>query len=150
MKTRRQKKILEMIEHQVISTQEELAEALRGAGFDVTQATVSRDIKELRLVKIASGDTSYRYGVPKEQGIFQNEERMRRMIRELVTCIDYSENIIALKTYPGNAQSIASLLDAANWREVIGTVAGDDTILLVIKPPEKALDVMQRLQGLME
>ncbi|MFZ5753886.1 MAG: arginine repressor [Bacillota bacterium] len=150
MKTRRQKKIIEIIQNNIISTQEELAEALRNEGFEVTQATVSRDIKELRLVKIPTGQNSYKYGVPNEQGIVQNEDRLRRMMQELVTGMDYSENIVVLRTYPGNAHGVASLIDAANWKEVIGTVAGDDTILLVVKPTAAVPALMQKIRELME
>lgn len=150
MKTRRQKKIIEIIQNNIISTQEELAEALRNQGFEVTQATISRDIKELRLVKIPTGHNSYKYGVPNEQGVVQNEDRLRRMMQELVIGMDYSENIVVLRTYPGNAHGVASLIDAANWKEVIGTVAGDDTILLVVKPISAVPALMQKIRELME
>lgn len=133
MKFKRQKRILEIIESRPISTQEELADALRNAGFDVTQATVSRDIKELRLIKIANEKNEYRYGVAQEQSLVVNEDRLRRMIRELVISYEFSGNILVLRTFPGNANTIASLIDGAGWQEVIGTIAGDDTILLVIK-----------------
>lgn len=149
MKARRQRKILEIIENTVISTQEELADALRRADFDVTQATVSRDIKELRLVKVATGDNNYRYGVTKEQSFAQNEERMCRMMRELVTGLDFTDNLIVLRTYPGNAHTIASLIDGTNWENIIGTVAGDDTILLIVKPREEVERLVQKLKSLM-
>lgn len=149
MKVRRQRKILEIIENTVISTQEELADALRRAGFDVTQATVSRDIKELRLVKVAAGDNNYCYGVTKEQSFAQNEERMCRMMRELVTGLDFTDDLIVLRTYPGNAHTIASLIDGANWEHIIGTVAGDDTILLIVKPREEVERLVQKLKSLM-
>lgn len=156
MKMRRHRKILEIIKNQVISTQEELADALRAAGFVVTQATVSRDIKDLRLVKITTGENAYRYGIPREQNFAQNEDRLRRMLQEMVTSIAESGNIVVLKTYPGNAHSVASLIDGANWPEVIGTVAGDDTILLVVKNPRKqeptaeVTSLLRRLKSLME
>lgn len=156
MKVRRQKKIIEIIESQIISTQEELAEALMKAGYDVTQATVSRDIKELGLVKIPGENYTYRYGVPGEQGIALNEDKLKRMFRELVISVDYSENIIVLKTYPGNAHGIASLIDGSKWPQVIGTVAGDDTILLVVKDIQKSkasgevLRLLERINRLME
>lgn len=150
MKTKRHKKILEIIENQIISTQEDLAEALRRNGFDVTQATVSRDIKELRLIKVASGANAYRYSVPREPGLIPNEDRLRRMMQELVVNIDHSENIVVLRTYPGNAHAIASLLDGAAWEEVIGTVAGDDTILMVVKPLEEVGLLVRKLNSLME
>lgn len=156
MKSRRQKRIMEIIDKRMISTQEELADALRGEGFVVTQATVSRDIKELRLVKIPTGGDRYRYGLPREEGGGRNEERLRRMLRELVLGMDFSGSIVVLRTYPGNAQAVASLIDQAGWPEVIGTVAGDDTILLVtrskkeIKPCKEVASLTQRVQNLME
>lgn len=156
MKTRRQKKILEIIEKYDIATQEELAAALVKAGFEVTQATVSRDIKELGLIKIPIGKNVYKYGIPGETGLPYNQERLRRMLQELVIGIDFSENLIVMKTYPGNAQSVASLIDGAKWPEVIGTVAGDDTLLLVVKDPQggdtkKTVELLlQKLKSLME
>lgn len=156
MKTRRQKRIMEIVSKQAISTQEEIVEVLRAEGFIATQATVSRDIKELRLVKIPTGENTYRYGLPPEKGVAGNEERLRRMVREMVLAVNFSGNIVVLRTYPGNAQAAASLLDQAGWPEVIGTVAGDDTILLVIKPPQEkkppqqTAALIQRLRNLME
>lgn len=156
MKIRRQKKITEIIEKQAISTQEELADALRAEGFTVTQATVSRDIKDLRLVKVAAGNNSYRYGLPQEQEFVKNEERLRRLMHEMVVQVAASENIVVLRTHPGNAHTIASLIDGSNWPEIIGTVAGDDTILLIVKsahelqPRPEAARLLHKLKSLME
>ncbi|HHY06814.1 MAG TPA: arginine repressor [Clostridia bacterium] len=150
MKALRQRKIKEIIKNKNISTQEELAQALQKAGFNVTQATVSRDIKELRLIKIARKDNLYVYGLPEEQEIIHNEERLRLMMQEFVLNIDYSENIVVMKTYPGNAHGVASLIDGSKWQGVIGTLAGDDTILLVIKPKEKVGALINKLESLMK
>jgi len=150
LKALRQRKIKEIIKSKNISTQEELANALKKAGFNVTQATVSRDIKELRLIKIARKDNLYVYGLPKEQEIIHNEERLRLMMQEFVLNIDYSENIVVMKTYPGNAHGVASLIDGSKWQGVIGTLAGDDTILLVIKPKEKVGALINKLESLMK
>lgn len=149
MKTRRQKKIIEIIEKTAIATQEELATALEKAGYEVTQATVSRDIKELGLIKIPVGNNTYKYGIPGETAMPHNEDRLRRLLKELVVGLNYSENLLVLKTYPGNAQSVASLIDGAKWPEVIGTVAGDDTILLVIKDPQGG-DTKRQVELLLE
>lgn len=149
MKTKRQKKIIEIIENSDIATQEELATELEKAGYEVTQATVSRDIKELGLIKIPVGNNSYKYGITGESAFPHNEDRLRRMLRELVVGLNYSENIIVMKTYPGNAQSVASLIDGAKWPEVIGSVAGDDTILLVVKDPSGG-DTRKQVQHLTE
>jgi transcriptional regulator of arginine metabolism len=146
LKTARQRKIKEIIQNQQISTQEELSQALCRAGFNVTQATVSRDIKELRLIKIARKNNLYVYGLPKEQEIIYNEDRLRLMMREFVLDVDYSENLIVIKTYPGNAHGVASLIDGSKWSGIIGTLAGDDTILLVVKPKEKVKKIMQKLK----
>ena len=150
VKTARQRKIKEIIKSQNISTQEELADALRNAGFSVTQATVSRDIKELQLLKVAQKDNTYVYGLPIEPGIVHNQERIRLMMQELVTEIDYSENLIVVKTHPGNAHGIASLIDSLKWQGIVGTLAGDDTILLVIKPKAKVKVMLNMLKSLME
>ncbi|MGI6144171.1 MAG: arginine repressor [Clostridia bacterium] len=150
MKAKRQRKIKEIIKNNDISTQEELANALKKAGFNVTQATVSRDIKELRLVKIARKDNVYVYGLPKQQAIVHSEDRLRLMMQEFVQDINFSENLIVLKTYPGNAHGVASLLDSSNWEGIIGTLAGDDTILLIIKPREKVEDILNKLKSLMK
>jgi transcriptional regulator of arginine metabolism len=150
MKVRRQKKILEIVKNSQISTQSELAEELTKAGFKVTQATVSRDIKELRLVKVSQGDNSYTYGLPKGQIPVRDNHRLRRMFREVVLSIEYSENIIVIRTLPGNAHGVASLIDGVDWSDLIGTVAGDDTIMSVIRPKEATEDVVRRMRGLME
>lgn len=150
MKSKRQKKIIDIIEGNPIPTQEELAEALRQAGIEVTQATVSRDIKELRLVKVSQGNDTYRYAIPKETAIGVSEEKLKRMIRDFVTGVDYSENLIVIRTYPGNAHGVASLIDGANWEQIIGTVAGDDTILLIIKPITEVQNVIDKVKSMME
>ncbi|HHV64150.1 MAG TPA: arginine repressor [Peptococcaceae bacterium] len=145
MKTRRQKKIQELISKEVIRTQEELAQRLLEEGFNVTQATISRDIKEMGLIKITNAGDEYRYALPGEVSLVSYQERLKRMWKDVVVSFDYSENIIAIKTIPGNAQALALLLDNSGWQEVIGTVAGDDTIFLLIKPKESVEIVWQRL-----
>nr|WP_320145753.1 arginine repressor [uncultured Anaeromusa sp.] len=149
MKILRHAKIKEIVEQQVIETQEELAESLRGHGIEVTQATVSRDIKELRLIKVPTGDGRYRYAYPMEQSLLFSQSRMERMFRDSVVAIDYSENIIVLKTLPGGGQAVAATIDHAKWPEVIGTVAGDDNILVVVKPAQAAPTVADRFRGLL-
>ncbi|MDD3156912.1 MULTISPECIES: arginine repressor [Sporomusaceae] len=149
MKILRHAKIKEIVEQQVIETQEELAESLRSHGIEVTQATVSRDIKELRLIKVPTGDGRYRYAYPMEQSLLFSQSRMERMFRDSVVAIDYSENIIVLKTLPGGGQAVAATIDHAKWPEVIGTVAGDDNILVVVKPAQAAPTVADRFRGLL-
>ena len=146
MKSIRHTRIKDIIENKVIETQEELAEELRKKSIDVTQATVSRDIKELMLIKLPTGDGRYRYAFPLEKNVVFSQSRMVRMFQDSVTSIDYSENIIVIKTLPGAANAVASTLDYAKWPEIIGTVAGDDNILAVIKPIQAVEDIVQRLK----
>ena len=148
MKSIRHTRIKDIIENKVIETQEELAEELRKKSIDVTQATVSRDIKELMLIKLPTGDGRYRYAFPLEKNVVFSQSRMVRMFQDSVTSIDYSENIIVIKTLPGAANAVASTLDYAKWPEIIGTVAGDDNILAVIKPIQAVEDIVQRLKNL--
>ena len=148
MKSIRHTRIKDIIENKVIETQEELAEELRKKSIDVTQATVSRDIKELMLIKLPTGDGRYRYAFPLEKNVVFSQSRMVRMFQDSVTSIDYSENIIVIKTLPGAANAVASNLDYAKWPEIIGTVAGDDNILAVIKPIQAVEDIVQRLKNL--
>lgn len=147
MKSVRHAVIKNIIDNQVIETQEDLAEALRERRIQVTQATVSRDIKELMLIKVPTGDGRYRYASPMQNAILFTEERMHRLFSDTVTACDYSENIIVVKTLPGGANTVASALDHANWTEVIGTVAGDDNIIMVIKPREATEKILHRLQS---
>ena len=149
MKTRRQRKIQELIAREVIRTQEELAERLREEGFEVTQATVSRDIKELGLVKVPTPGDEYRYALAVESHPTNYLERLKRLLRETVVSVNDSENLVLIRTIPGNAHALASLIDGSDWPDIIGTVAGDDTILLVVKPKEATAEVLARINGLM-
>lgn len=150
MKGLRLSRIKELVEHNIIETQEELADALRKEGIDITQATVSRDIKELMLIKAPVGDGRYRYALPKDQNTIFSHTRMTRMFEDAVVAIDSSENIIVLKTMPGTAQAVAATIDNAKWPEILGTVAGDDTIFLVVKPVEAVPDVIAKFRDLLK
>lgn len=149
MKSIRQKKILQIIENNTIGTQKELADALIDAGYDVTQATVSRDIKELNLIKISLGENAYRYAAPQE-AVMVSEKKFEFVLREFVLAVDYSENIVVVKTAPANANVVAYALDNFTWNEVIGTVAGDDTIILVVKPKEAVLSIVENIRKYIE
>lgn len=133
MKARRHFAIRDILSSERISTQEELCEELKNRGYDVTQATVSRDIKELSLVKIPD-EIGYRYAWPDAPGRKSSQLRMKRAFQDSVVSCNCSENIIVIKTLPGAAQSIASMVDAVDNLHILGTVAGDDTIFIVIKP----------------
>ncbi len=150
MKLRRQQLILEIIESKPITTQEELAQELRNRGIPTTQATISRDIKELQLVKVPTAGDVYRYARPQQQlESPRSQERLRRLFQDAVVNIDFSENIIVVRTLPGAAQGVASAIDQVGWREIIGTVAGDDTIFVIVKPREIVMQVVERLESLL-
>jgi transcriptional regulator of arginine metabolism len=149
MKNKRQKRIMEIISQEAINTQDELAAHLQNEGIHVTQATVSRDIKELRLVKVARGD-GYAYSLPKGQLLIQDNTRLKRIFREAVLRIAASENLIVIHTLPGNANSVCSLLDGAEWEEYLGGVAGDDTIIVVARSEDDVGPMLERMQGMLD
>jgi transcriptional regulator of arginine metabolism len=146
MKAIRHAKIKDIIENSVVETQEDLAESLRKQHIEVTQATVSRDIKELMLIKVPTGDGRYRYAYPMEKNMVFSKNRMARMFQDSVIGLNFSENIIVIKTLPGAANAVASTLDYAKWPEIIGTVAGDDNILVVIKPIGAVPEIIKKLE----
>jgi len=148
MKNRRHKMIREIIEQKKIETQCQLTEELQKHGFNVTQATISRDIKEIGLVKVASGENSFRYNFPPGLITGNSFDRAKRILRENMLKLEISHFILVLKTLPGAAQSVAFCLDGLGWKELIGSVAGDDTILLVARGNEDAHKMADNLQEL--
>ncbi|MFY9632148.1 MAG: arginine repressor [Candidatus Cybelea sp.] len=149
MKDRRQRAILTLVATRPIHSQEELVTLLHRQGFEVTQATVSRDIKELRLTKvpITSGDSdAFKYVVPSAATNYVS--RLHRAMAELTTTIDASENLIVIHTAPGSAMMLASAVDEAAWPEILGTIGGDDTILIVVRSAEETPFVRQRFADL--
>ncbi|MDD6120586.1 MAG: arginine repressor [Selenomonadaceae bacterium] len=149
MKNLRHAMIKEIIAQEIIETQEDLADALRAHDIQVTQATVSRDIKELMLIKIPIGDGRYRYASPTKESVIFTPDRVKRLFEDTVTSVDMSENIVVVKTLPGSANTVAAALDHADWSEIIGTVAGDDNILVVAKPKTAAKTIVARIRELM-
>lgn len=149
MKTVRQVAILEIIEKQDIETQEELADALRQRGITVTQATVSRDIKELRLLKVLTPSGVYKYATADkaENGL---NERFMRMLAESVLSVTYANNLVVVKTLNGSANVAGEALDSFRWPEVLGTLAGDNTILMIIRSNEEVPLVVARIQDMMK
>lgn len=145
MKSERHELIKAIIARQPVETQEDLADALRAEHIQVTQATVSRDIKELGLIKVQSAGGHYKYAEPQERTTLYTQERLSRLFRDNVIGMDFSENLLVLKTLPGSANTVAAALDNSRWPEVIGTIAGDDNILVVIKPKEAVPAIMSRL-----
>lgn len=145
MKLSRQEAIKNIIKNQPIETQSDLAEALKQAGFNVTQATVSRDIKEMMLIKIPGEDGRYKYSFPSENSKILTAERLEDTLRGYTLTISSAENLIVLHTLPGTAQAVAYALDHLNWKELLGTVGGDDTVLLIVDSKENVETVKRRL-----
>ncbi|MCL2212871.1 MAG: hypothetical protein FWB93_03475 [Oscillospiraceae bacterium] len=137
MKSARQKQITTLISERDIDTQEELMQLLAVAGFKATQATISRDIKELRLVKIATPDGLYKYAPPGSTDVRPNA-KYENILRETVTGAKCSGNIVVVRTYSGMAMAACAAIDAMEWNEVVGSLAGDDTIFIVASSPEGA------------
>lgn len=152
MKERRQRAILTLVATRPVRSQEELAALLEGQGFETTQATISRDIKELGLVKVplksAGGDGQFKYVLPGATVNFAS--RLHRVVNELVVQIDGSVNLIVLHSPPGSAMMVSAAIDEAGWPEVIGTIGGDDTVLVILKSPQELPVVMQRFDDLRE
>lgn len=142
-KAKRHLKIKEIISMHHVETQDELVQHLKGLGFKVTQATISRDIKELHLVKILSSAGRYIYSLPTQQRI-NPMERIKRQIMDAFVSIDHADHFIVLKTIPGNAHAIGVLIDDLTWTEIMGTICGDDTCLIICHSKEKAAIIKSR------
>lgn len=149
MKAQRQQKILEIIEAEQIETQEELARQLETYGFSSTQATISRDIKELRLVKVLGVDGKSRYAVSgAAEGAFLS--RLRAIFRESVTTCEAAQNIVVLKTLPGLASAACSALDSMRFHSVVGTLAGDDTAFLALRTNDDAERLVGEIRDILQ
>ena len=135
MKVSRHAKIFELISQYDIETQEELAEYLNNAGFKVTQATVSRDIRDLNLTKVAVAGGRQKYAVHRQAEPELNEKYLR-VLRDGFISMDMAQNILVIKTVSGMAMAVAAAVDAMNWNEVVGCIAGDDTIMCAIRTVE--------------
>lgn len=147
-KTSRHLKIKELITSLEVETQDELVELLKQSGFNITQATVSRDIKELQLIKVPTFQGHYKYSLPQEQQI-NPLNRLRRFMLEGYKSLEYSENFIVMKTLPGNANAIGALIDGLQWEEIMGTICGDDTILIIIRQKEKTKEMVDRFNEIL-
>lgn len=141
----RQERILNFIKHNNISTQTELTQRLLNAGYNVTQATVSRDLQELRVVKTVAENGQYKYELPKEEAK-NGDVRHEAVLRQCLVSVDYAVNIVVLKTMSGAAQAVAYALDMYVMEEVLGTIAGDDTIMLVTRTEQNARHVCSDLK----
>ena len=147
MKTRRHAKILELIRERDIETQDELLRHLREAGFDVTQATVSRDIKELRLIKTLSGSGRCKYSTGSE-GNADMSSKFHSLFTDSAISVDYAMNMLVIKCMNGMAQAVCASMDAMYWKDFVGTLAGEDTILVVCRTEAAARKAMEELQKL--
>ncbi|MBQ9228660.1 MAG: arginine repressor [Eubacterium sp.] len=148
MKKRRQAKILELIAAKDIETQEELQEYLLEYGFEVTQATISRDIKELRLVKDLSPKGRYVYSTGKKR-TDNITQRAGGIFSESIISIDYAMNMIVIKCFPGMANAACAAIDSMNSTEILGTIAGDDTIFMLCRNEETALNFTNKLRKML-
>ena len=138
MKSKRQAKIMEIISTQNVETQEQLLELLRKEGFRGTQATISRDIKEMRIVKELTSLGTYRYAASTNEVSGSFSARLNTIFRECVTGFDYAQNIIVIRTLPGLASAAGSAIDAMNMSMVVGSLAGDDTVMVVMRDNNSA------------
>ena len=148
MKTRRQAKILELIQRNDVETQEELSAYLVREGFQVTQATVSRDIRELKLTKIAMDNGKQKYAVitDADSGMM---EKYARVLREGFISMDLAKNIVVIKTVSGMAGAVCAAIDAMKFQEMVGSIAGDDTIICIIRDDEEAVKIMKKLRKIL-
>lgn len=147
MKLERHAKIREIIETGNIETQEDLANALRAEKIEVTQATVSRDIKEMMLVKIPTSNGRYRYAMPSTPSSNVPPERITRVFRESVTDVLASLCIVVLRTHPGTAASVAYAVDFMHWPEVLGSIAGDDTVFIAAADKEAVNALIKHIEA---
>lgn len=149
MKSERQNRILELVTKYEIETQEEMMEKLRSEGYGVTQATVSRDLKELKLTKALTARGNYRYCINPGRSNGGNVKLNSVMVDSIIM-VDYSMNNVVLKTYPGMAQAVASAVDSLNMHNILGCVAGDDTIILVTRGEECSAEISEKIRELMK
>ena len=146
-KQTRHAKIKEIIEKQSIETQEELVNCLQQEGFNVTQATVSRDIRQMRLSKLSSPSGKLCYALPQKTESHL-EERYIRVLQDAFVSMDMAQNILVMKTVPGMAMAVAAAIDAIGFTEVVGCIAGDDTIMAAVRTVEDTKRLMERLHSL--
>ena len=149
MKSQRQAKILEIISNKNVETQEQLLAELQAAGFRGTQATISRDIKDLRIVKELTSIGTYRYTTSSNELNSTFSARLNTIFRECVVSFDYAQNIIVIRTLPGLANAAASAIDAMNMSTVVGSLAGDDTVMIVMRDMNAAAAFCGEIKSLL-
>jgi len=149
MKKVRHKRIIEIIENHDVETQEELASYLKDAGYEVTQATVSRDIRELKLSKVPTGAGKQKYVVLKRDDS-QLGDKYIRVLRDGFVSMDMAQNILVVKTVAGMAMAVAAALDAMKFKEIVGSIAGDDTIMMAVRTVEETKVLMDKIRDMLE
>ncbi len=147
MKNSRHTRILEIIGENVIETQDDLIEKLRESGYPVTQATVSRDIKQLGLIKTATKDGGYKYTVARNESS-GNENKLKNIMRETILSAQNAENIVVIKTFAGMANAAAAALDSLAGEAIVGSIAGDDTIFIVVRNDEDAVEFTEYVKDI--
>jgi len=148
MKKSRHAKIIELIEKYEVETQEDLAEYLKEAGFQVTQATVSRDIRELKLSKIPTGDGKQKYVVLKQDDSHLVDKYIR-VLKDGLISMDMAQNILVIKTVSGMASAVAVAVDAMKFKEIVGSIAGDDTIMMAVRTVDETKVVMEKIHKML-
>lgn len=150
MKSKRQEKILELIRDHSVQTQEQLLSELEAAGFQTTQATISRDIKQLRIIKELGPQGVYQYSAEPKHTEHTFSAKLNLIFRQCITNVDYAQNIIVIKTMPGLANGAAAAIDKLHIRELLGTLAGDDTCFAVLKDTQSAADLCAEIREQIE
>ncbi len=149
MKKVRHGKIIEIIDKHDVETQEELAAYLRQAGYDVTQATVSRDIRELKLSKVPTGEGKQKYIVIKQDDSHLGDKYIR-VLRDGFVSMDMAQNILVIKTVSGMAMAVAAAVDAMKFKEIVGCIAGDDTIMMAVRTVEDTQILMEKIKSMID
>ncbi len=147
MKKTRHAKIIEIIQKYDVGTQEELADRLKSAGFNVTQATVSRDIRELKLSKVTTAGGSQRYAVLKQED-GQMGDKYIRVLQDAFLDVALAQNLLVVRTVSGMAMAVAAALDGMKFPEIVGSIAGDDTIFIAARDVEEARGLMEKIHSL--
>lgn len=150
MKNDRQRRILEIVEQEPIDTQEQLQQKLLEQGVSCTQATISRDIKQLHLIKEPIGQGRYRYTVSSQRNRLNVADKLRNIFRESIVSVDHAQNIIVIKTMAGLANAAAAALDSMNISDIVGSLAGDDTALLVMRDGESARSFCEEIHEMLK
>lgn len=148
-KKTRHNKIVEIIENNDIETQDELAEILKSHGLLVTQATVSRDIRELKLSKVPTGQGKQKYVILKQDDSHLGDKFVR-VLKDGFVSMDQAQNILVIKTVPGMAMAVAAAVDAMKYKEIVGSIAGDDTIMMAVRSVEDTHILMDKIQNLLD